>query len=135
MDGDYVLEEKVWHVNAGVEYFWIKSYGLRMGYQFNRPDQGGLTMGFGYRWKGRVMIDYAYDLGDLLGNAQRVTVSYRFGGVSPSMRSRQRRPFIESGPEREEMPDLQDRKPVRDDAPRPKPIPRERTQGAPGWIY
>jgi hypothetical protein len=84
MDGDYVLEEKVWHVNAGVEYFWIKSYGLRMGYQFNRPDQGGLTMGFGYRWKGRVMIDYAYDLGDLLGNAQRVTVSYRFGGVPSS---------------------------------------------------
>lgn len=135
VDGDYVLDERAWHVNAGVEYFWIKTYGVRVGYQFHRTDQGGLTMGFGYRWKGRILVDYAYDLGDLLGTAQRVTLSYRFGGVPPSVRGRQRRPFIESAPEHEEMPDLQSRQPVPDDTPRPRPVPRERPQGAPGWIY
>ncbi|MBI3565020.1 MAG: PorV/PorQ family protein [Elusimicrobia bacterium] len=135
VDGDYVIDEKLWHVNAGVEYFWIKSYGLRLGYRFHYGDQGGLTIGLGYRWKGRLLLDYAYDLGDLLGNGQRVTLSYRFGGVPPSVRGRQRRPFIETAPEHEEMPDLQQRQPVPDDAPRPRPVPRERPQGAPGWIY
>ncbi len=135
VDGDYVIDEHLWHANAGVEYFWLKSYGLRIGYRFNYGSQGGLTMGFGYRWKGRVLIDYAYDLGDLLGNAQRVTVAYRFGGVPPSVRGRQRRPFIETSPEHEEMPDLEQRRPATDDIPRPRAVPRERLQGAPGWIY
>ena len=135
VDGDYVVNEKVWHVSTGVEYFWLKTYGLRLGYRFHQGDQGGLTMGVGYRWKGRILFDYAYDLGDLLGTAQRVTVSFRFGGVPPSVRGRQRRPFIETAPEHEEMPGLQDRQPVPDDAPRPRPVPRDRAQGAPGWIY
>ncbi len=135
LDGEYVIDEHLWHIDAGVEYFWLKSYGLRMGYRFNYGDQSGLTIGLGYRWKGRVLIDYAYDLGDLLGNGQRVTVAYRFGGVPPSVRARQRRPFIETAPEHEEMPDLQNRQPVPDDTPRPRAVPRERPQGAPGWIY
>ncbi|MDE2142787.1 MAG: PorV/PorQ family protein [Elusimicrobia bacterium] len=135
LDGDYVVNEKVWHVNAGVEYFWLKSYGLRLGYRFHASDQAGLTMGVGYRWKGRLLFDYAYDLGDLLGTAQRVTITFRFGGVPPSVRGRQRRPFIETAPDHEEMPDLQDRQPVPDEIPRPRPVPRDRPQGAPGWIY
>jgi hypothetical protein len=135
VDGDYVVDEKLWHVNAGVEYFWLKTYGLRLGYRFHEGDQGGLTMGIGYRWKGRILFDYAYDLGDTLGTAQRVTISFRFGGVPPSVRGRQRRPFIETAPEHEEMPDLQDKQPVPDETPRPRPVPRDRPQGAPGWIY
>lgn len=135
LDGDYVLDEKAWHINAGVEYFWVKTYGLRLGYRFHRADQGGLTIGVGYRWKGRVLFDYAYDLGDLLGAAQRVTMSYRFGGVPPSVRGRQRRPFIETAPDHEEIPDLEQRQPVRDETPRPRPVPRERPEGVPGWIY
>ncbi len=134
-DSEYLIDEKIWHVNAGVEYFWLKTYGVRMGYQFNQVDQGGLTIGVGYRWKGRILFDYAYDLGDLLGNAQRVTLSYRFGGVPPSVRGRQRRPFIESAPEHEDMPDLEQKRPVPDEIPRPRPVPRESPQGAPGWIY
>jgi hypothetical protein len=134
-DGEYVIDEKVWHVNAGVEYFWLKTYGVRLGYQFNEGDQGGLTIGIGYRWKGRLLFDYAYDLGDLLGNAQRVTLSYRFGGVAPSVRSRSRRPFIENGPEHEEMPDLEQKRTVPEETPAPRPIPRESPQGAAGWIY
>jgi hypothetical protein len=134
-DGSYVIDEKVWRVNAGAEYFWLKSYGVRMGYEFNAGDQGGLTIGVGYRWKGRLLIDYAYDLGDLLGNAQRVTLSYRFGGVPPSVRARQRRPFIQTAPEHEDMPDLENRAPVPDEPARPRPIPLDRPQGAPGWIY
>jgi hypothetical protein len=135
LDGEYLLNEKIWHVNAGVEYFWMKTYGMRMGYQFNQGDQGGLTIGVGYRWKGRILFDYAYDIGDLLGSAQRVTLSYRFGGVPPSVRGRQRRPFIESAPEHQEMPDLEQKQPAADEPARPRPVPRERPQGAPGWIY
>ena len=134
-DGEYLLNEKIWHANIGVEYFWLKTYGVRMGYRINEGDQGGLTIGVGYRWKGRVLFDYAYDLGDLLGNAQRVTLSYRFGGVPPSVRGRQRRPFIETAPEHEEMPDLEQKQPVPDETPQPRPVPRESKQGAPGWIY
>ena len=134
-DGEWLLNEKIWHANIGVEYFWLKTYGVRMGYRINEGDQGGFTIGVGYRWKGRVLFDYAYDLGDVLGNAQRVTLSYRFGGVPPSVRGRQRRPFIETAPEHEEMPDLEQKQPVRDDTPQPRPVPRDNPQGAPGWIY
>jgi len=134
-DGDYVIDEKLWHVDAGAEYFWLKSYGVRLGYRYNYGDQSGLTIGLGWRWRGRVLVDYAYDLGDLLGNGQRVSLSYRFGGVPPSVRGRQRRPFIETAPEHEEMPNLEGTRPVPDETTRPRPVPRERPQGAPGWIY
>ena len=134
-DGEYLLNEKIWHANIGVEYFWLKMFGVRMGYRFNEGDQGGLTIGVGYRWKGRILFDYAYDLGDLLGNAQRVTLSYRFGAVLPSVRGRQRRPYIETAPEHEEMPDLEKKQPASDEPAQPRAIPRESKSGAPGWIY
>lgn len=132
LDGDYVLEERTWHANAGVEYFWQKAYGGRLGYQFRRGDQGGLTIGLGYRWKGRVLFDYAYDVGDLLGNAQRVTLTYRFGGVPPSVRGRRRRAFISA---QEEEP-VERRPAPAPEAPRAAPVPRALPSGgAPGWIY
>ena len=134
-DGEYLLNEKIWHANVGVEYFWLRSYGVRMGYRINEGDQGGLTIGIGYRWKGRVLFDYAYDIGDLLGNGQRVTLSYRFGAVTPSVRGRQRRPFIETAPEHEEMPDIEKKQPASDEPARPRPVPRDSKSGAPGWIY
>ncbi len=134
-DGEYLLNERIWHANVGVESFWLKSYGMRVGYRINAGDQGGLTIGVGYRWKNLLIFDYAYDLGDLLGNAQRVTVSCRFGAVAQSVRDRQRRPFIESAPEHEEMPDLERKQPAPDATPAPRPVPRENPQGAPGWIY
>lgn len=132
-DGEYMLYEKTWRVNAGLEYFWQKTYGVRAGYQFHAGDQGGLTIGVGLRWQNRILFDYAYDLGDVLGNAQRVTLSYRFGEVLPSVRGRSRRAFIESAPEHEAMPDLEQRRPESDRNERPRP--REESQGAPGWIY
>lgn len=135
VDGDYVLDERLWHVNAGVEYFWLKSYGLRLGYQFHHADTGGLTVGMGLRWKGRVLFDYAWALGDAFGNAHRFTVTYRFGGVPPSVRGRQRRPFIEAAPERNPMRGLEDKQPEVEDVPRPRAVPRERPMGVPGWIY
>ncbi|MEK7381688.1 MAG: PorV/PorQ family protein, partial [Elusimicrobiota bacterium] len=135
LDGDYVLDEKVWHVNAGLEYFWLKSYGFRLGYQFHRGDAVGLTTGFGLRWKGRILFDYAWALGDSFGNAHRVTLTYRFAGVPPSVRGRQRRPFIEAAPERERMRGLEEKKPAESDIPRPRAVPRDRSQGVPGWIY
>jgi len=135
LDGDYVLDEKAWHVNAGFEYFWLKSYGLRLGYQFKRADQAGLTAGFGLRWRGRILFDYAWSLGDTLGKAHRITLTYRFGGVAPSVRGRQRRPFIEEAPERDRTKGLDDKQPASEDVPRPRAVPRERPLGVPGWIY
>ncbi|PIR19583.1 MAG: hypothetical protein COV48_01195, partial [Elusimicrobia bacterium CG11_big_fil_rev_8_21_14_0_20_64_6] len=83
VDGDYILDEREWHANMGVEYFWVKTYGVRLGYQIHRDD-AGLTMGFGLRWKGRYLLDYAWALGKTLSDQHRITVSYRFGGVPPS---------------------------------------------------
>jgi hypothetical protein len=135
VDGDYVIHEKEWHANLGMEYFWVKTYGLRLGYMINRED-AGLTMGFGLRWKGRWLLDYAWGLGRTMSDAHRVTVSYRFGGVPPSQRGRQRRPFIESVPERDQLRNIEDRQPQYvDPPPKPRAVPRERTQGVPGWIY
>lgn len=133
LDGDWVVKERVWHVNTGMEYFWLKSYGLRLGYQFNR-DTLGLTAGFGLRWRGRILIDYAWVMGDGLSDAHRVTVSYRFGGVAPSARGRARRPFIETVPEREQLRNLEQEKPIIETAPAPRPR-RSRDAGVPGWIY
>ena len=58
VDGDYIVDEKTWHVNAGLEYFWVKTYGLRLGYEAHR-DEAGLTVGFGLRWRGRFLLEYA----------------------------------------------------------------------------
>lgn len=133
VDGDYVLQEKSWHVNAGLEYFWQRMYGGRIGYQFHRDD-GGLTIGLGMRWKGRWLIDYGWALGGDLGATHRFTFTYRFGGVPPSQRARSRRPFIESVPERDQLRDLPDRQPEVEPAVRPR-VPRDRSGGVPGWIY
>lgn len=135
LDGDYVLDEREWHANMGLEYFWVKTYGVRIGYQIHRDD-AGLTMGFGYRWKGRFLLDYAWGLGKTLTDQHRITVSYRFGGVPPSQRGRQRRPFIESVPERDQLRNIEDKQPqFTEPAPRPRAVPREKTPGVQGWIY
>ena len=135
LDGDYLTHERVWHANMGVEYFWVKTYGVRVGYQLHRDD-AGLTVGFGLRWKGRFLFDYAWGLAKALSDQHRMTVSYRFGGVPPSQRGRQRRPFIESVPERDQLRNIEDRQPqFNDPAPRPRAVPRERSTGVPGWIY
>jgi hypothetical protein len=134
-DVEYLLQEKSLRGNAGLEYFWVKTYGARLGYQFNR-DEAGLTTGFGLRWKGRVLFDYAWGLTRALTDSHRVTVTYRFGGVAPSQRARQRRPFIDSVPERDQLRGIEERQPQFVDPPaRPRPVPRERPQGVPGWIY
>lgn len=135
LDGDYLIDERAWHANLGLEYFWVKTYGARIGYQIHR-DEAGLTMGWGLRWKGRFLLDYAWGLGRALGDAHRVTVSYRFGGVSASSRGRAHRPFIESVPEREQLRGIEERTPqFMEPPPRPREAPRERSSGVPGWIY
>ncbi|MEK7234769.1 MAG: PorV/PorQ family protein [Elusimicrobiota bacterium] len=135
LDGDYLSREREWHANIGLEYFWVKTYGVRLGYQINRED-AGLTTGFGLKWKGRFLLDYAWGLGKALGDQHRVTVSYRFGGVSASQRGRQRRPFIESLPERDQIRDIEDKQfKFTDPPPRPREAPREQSSRIPGWIY
>lgn len=132
LDGEYLLTERQWHANTGLEYFWEKLYGARLGYQFRRAE-AGLTMGFGLRWQGRLMLDYAWALGNVLSSSHRVTMTYRFGGMPKAQRARTRRTYVEPA---EPMRGIEQRRPQVVDPPaRPREVPRERTQGVPGWIY
>lgn len=143
LDGDYTLKEKQWHVNTGFEYFWQRSYGLRLGYQWHR-DAVGLTMGFGIRWRGRVLFDYAWALGSSLSDTHRFTISYRFAAPPPLQRaSPPRRQRVlddedEAPPEDSRIKGIEKKKlegppPVR--SPSPRPSPAEKPAGVPGWIY
>lgn len=136
LDGDYLVTEQQWHANAGLEYFWEKLYGARLGYQFHR-DEAGLTMGLGLRWQGRLLLDYAWALGQVLSSSHRITMTYRFGGRPKAQSARPSRPIIESLPERDEpRGDIKPRLPQVVEPPaRPRDVPRERVEGAPGWIY
>jgi len=131
-DGEYLLQERRWGVNAGLECFWQKTYGLRLGYQFLQ-DVLGLTAGLGLRWRSRLFIDYAWSMGGALKDAHRFTVSYRFGAVSPALRARERRRIIL--PERAQPEGIEEEPPPAPRRrPRPRPAPRQE-QEVPGWIY
>lgn len=137
LDGDYLFEEKQWHVNAGFESFWQKNYGLRLGYQFNR-DSLGLTLGFGLRWRARVLFDYAWLMGDGLSDSHRLTISYRFGGVDLAERGRQYRPVVRDLPDEEASPlILQESPSAKKPAspPAKKNPPSKKPAALPGWIY
>ncbi len=134
-DGEYLLQERTWRAEVGAEYFLLKSYGVRIGYQFLR-DTVGLTAGFGLRWHARILLDYAWTMGRSLNDTQRVTLSYRFGGVAPSARAKARRPFIERAPDREQLHEhLDEKQPELDNIPTPRATPRQDQPGVPGWIY
>ncbi len=135
VDGDYLITEREWHANVGVEYFWVKTYGVRLGYQIHRED-AGLTAGFGLRWKTSFLLDYAWGLGKTLSDSHRITVSYRFGAVTPSARGRQSRPFMESIPERDQLRNSENPQPrFIEPLPRARTVPIEKPAGVPGWIY
>jgi hypothetical protein len=131
-DADYRIYEKQWGGAVGLEYFWMRNYGMRMGYKI-LSDSLGLTIGFGARWHGRIMLDYAWGLSDGLSDSHRVTLSYRFGGVSAAARSRERRPDIEPVSERSDFRDLDRKKPAAQ--PGTKKRRTQRNDGVPGWIY
>lgn len=133
-DAEHQPREGATYANLGLEYFLQRTYGARLGYQFLR-DTLGLTMGLGYRWRARFLIDYAWVMGRELGDSHRITLSYRFGGVAPSARARARRPYIESVPSREQLRDNLERQPETTEPRRPRPLPRDERPGVPGWIY
>jgi hypothetical protein len=133
-DGEYHFYEKKGLAQIGLEYFWQKSYGLRMGYQFLR-DAPGLTVGFGLRWRGRIVFDYAWGMAGAMSDTQRFTVSYRFGGVSATARGRQRQPARDVSPLEERLRIDEDSTPTIELPPQRRQPPRDRVQGVPGWIY
>lgn len=137
-DGEYVLTDRIVRAQMGLEYFMFKMYGARVGYQFLR-DSLGLTAGFGFRWRSRILIDYAWAMSSGLNDTHRFTFTYRFGGVAPARRARQRRPFIDADtlPDRDRIREtIDDRQPREEPVRRPRPVPREeRPAGVPGWIY
>ncbi|MBI5883032.1 MAG: PorV/PorQ family protein [Elusimicrobia bacterium] len=135
-DGDFLFHDRLWHTAAGMEYFWNKLFGFRLGWQFNRSTLG-LTAGLGLQWKQRFTFDYAWAAGSV-GNSHRLTFGYRFGGIIQSNRGKTRRPFMEVSPGQESMPANAEVIPV-EEKPRKKkraaPPPDERPSGVPGWIY
>ncbi len=138
-DGEFLFYERRWHANVGLEYFWNRSYGFRLGYQFKRASLG-VTAGVGLRWRQRLLFDYGWGLGSGLSDIHRLTVSYRFGGVVPSARAQSSRPFMEVSPEKPRIVAEEDRPAIEEAAPPPpaRPRPRareERPSGVPGWIY
>lgn len=143
-DGDYLIFDKLWHAYGGAEYWWLKTYAVRLGYEFNRA-KVAFTFGFGLKWRERYLVDYAWaaETQARFGNTHRFTLAYRFGSVGQLARGKTRRPFIESSPEREslrsreteEMPIEYKPRPRRE-KPHSRPAPREaQPAGVPGWIY
>jgi hypothetical protein len=134
-DGEYGLYGKQALADLGVEYFWLKSFGVRMGYQFFR-DSLGLTMGFGLRWREQFIFDYAWGMADTLGDTQRITLTYRFGGVTAATRSRQRQPPQETDSLQEQLPshNSEEQSPTIE-LPSQRPSQRNQGEGVPGWIY
>jgi tetratricopeptide (TPR) repeat protein len=66
---------------GGVEWWVYNTLAFRAGYDSGTDAGNGLTMGIGVKMKD-FRIDYAYtNQGDSFGGAQRVGVSYRFGGA------------------------------------------------------
>lgn len=139
-DGDYLVNDKIWHAYGGLEHLWRKKYAVRLGYQFNR-DSVGLTVGFGYRWRGRVLVDYAWasESGSRFSDTQRFTLTYRFGDAAGSSQSQTRRPFIEKKietPTEENQIQGVDNgiTPVETPAQKPRKAPKS-PLAIPGWIY
>jgi len=70
-------------VAVGAESGLWENLALRFGFN-SRNDAGiGIAAGFGYQWRG-VSIDYAFVPMGELGDAHRVSVTVRWGGVAPS---------------------------------------------------
>ncbi|MBI5624835.1 MAG: PorV/PorQ family protein [Elusimicrobia bacterium] len=135
-DGDYLFYDRLWHAAVGMEYFWNRMFGFRLGWQLNRQVLG-LTAGLGMQWKQRFSFDYAWAAGSA-GNNHRFTFGYRFGGIVQSSRSRTRRPFIEVSTGQDDMPANAEVIEV-EEKPRKKtkqaPPRDDRPSGVPGWLY
>ncbi|HBL19125.1 MAG: hypothetical protein A2X36_01700 [Elusimicrobia bacterium GWA2_69_24] len=133
-DGVYLVHEEQWHVDFGMEYSAWRHYALRLGYRFHQ-DLVGLTFGFGAVWR-QFGIDYAWGMTSALSDTHRFSLTWRFGRVSQPKREMKRKPFIESMPEREDLLDIEERRPEYLTPPqRPKAAPSEERRRAPGWIY
>jgi hypothetical protein len=130
-DAEYLLKEKRAHVNAGLEYFWQRNYGLRLGYQFLR-DTLGLTAGFSLKWREKFVFDYAWAMGSSLNNSHRFTVSYRFGRI-PGARPKA------AAPAQEITPSIENGEPQKiEDSPQETPgqvLPSRPSPDSPDWIY
>lgn len=133
VDGQYEFYEKLWFVNTGLEYQFVKSLSARIGYQVHK-EIVGLTFGFGAKWK-NFGFDYGWGYAEDLGDTHRFGFSFRFGAVPIREREKPRRSFIESVPDRDELRDLERERPETYDQPKK---PRRRAPdpaGAPGWLY
>ena len=132
-DWEYQYYERLWFVNTGVEYTFLKQFSARVGYQAHH-ETPIVTLGFGARL-GHFSLDYGWTMNSQLGDAHRFSVTFRFGAVPVREREKARRPRIESMPEREEIKELEQEQPSTYDQPRRPPQTSPERKGVPGWIY
>lgn len=133
-DAFYLARERAARGLIGLEYTAMKAWAARFGYRLNDA-VAGFTVGFGGAW-GPLSMDYAWGMTDSLSDTHRFTFTYKFGRVSERDREKKRKPFIESMPEREDLKNIDERKPDMIDQPaRPRREVPENRKSAPGWIY
>ncbi|MBI4052298.1 MAG: PorV/PorQ family protein [Elusimicrobia bacterium] len=126
---DHFYYDRFWTLGGGLEYSYDPLLSLRVGYRFHH-DTDGLTLGFGIHQAGFV-LDYAWALTEVFEALHRVTLSYRFGGISRSDRPKVRRGPVEDIPKSQRLEEMGEEKP------RFVPERKEKKseEGVPGWIY
>jgi tetratricopeptide (TPR) repeat protein len=79
------------YLATGLEYGFYRTLFLRAGYNGSQEADNGFTFGLGVHDR-RFKINYSYVPVGELGNNQRITVSYIFGGLSESKTSQEDQP-------------------------------------------
>jgi len=85
LSADWVVpKDNTSYMCAGAEVTLQEMLSLRVGYNGENDADNGLTAGVGFKLRNEFAIDYAYvPYGDL-GDAHRLSLAYRFGGINES---------------------------------------------------
>lgn len=78
---------------GGVEYGFYRTLFLRAGYNGSQEADDGFTLGLGVHDR-RFKINYSFQPAGNLGNNQRLTLSYIFGGVEPEEEKPEEEPDV-----------------------------------------
>ncbi|HVA67055.1 MAG TPA: hypothetical protein VNK24_09065 [Elusimicrobiota bacterium] len=135
-DGEWLMHERMWYANTGLECALPLGFAFRLGYQLHQQALG-LTLGFGVKWRD-FSLDYAWAMSGPLNNLQYATLGFRFGSVVSSGRQAQPRSQnfeLPTGSLPNPAPNLEQRIPVSPPAnAKPQGGPLD-SSGVPGWVY
>lgn len=92
-----------YYLATGVEYGFYRTLFLRAGYNGAQDAGEGFTLGLGVHDQ-RFKINYSYQPSGKLGNNQRLTLSYIFGGVEPERQEEEPEPKLRIEREQSQAP-------------------------------